>query len=139
MLNAWLWNKIWQNTLWFQEPSPGSGLNYARYFFPRYFNFYCKLSIKSKGKPLVNGYGKHWTSNTEFPPYFGYIWKLFLNWAFSNFWKTIWLGACFWLLIRSSTIANRRLNLVRACSKFDRRWSMVDDLIGDQKQALDIL
>ena len=44
-------------------------------------------------------------------------------------------GACFWSLIRSSTIANRRLNLVRACSKFDRRWSMVDDLIGDQKQA----
>ena len=43
--------------------------------------------------------------------------------------------ACFWSLIRSSTIANRRLNLVRACSKFDRRWSMVDDLIGDQKQA----
>ena len=46
------------------------------------------------------------------------------------------LWACFWSLIRSSTIANRRLNLVRACSKFDRRWSMVDDLIGDQKQAL---
>ena len=44
--------------------------------------------------------------------------------------------ACFWSPFRSSTIANRRLNLVRACSKFDRRWSMVDDLIGDQKQAL---
>ena len=45
------------------------------------------------------------------------------------------LWARFWSPFRSSTIANRRLNLVRACTKFDRRWSMVDDLIGDQKQA----
>ena len=56
---------------------------------------------------------------------------LFFSLAPKNFQR-----ACFWSLIRSSTIANRRLNLVRACSKFDRRWSMVDDLIGDQKQAL---
>ena len=49
---------------------------------------------------------------------------------------SIELRACFWSPFRSSTIANRRLNLVRACTEFDRRWSMVDDLIGDQKQAL---
>ena len=38
--------------------------------------------------------------------------------------------------IRSSTIDHRRSNLVQARTKFNRLLAMVDDLNGDQKQAL---
>ena len=51
-------------------------------------------------------------------------------------WINFAFRACFWSPIRSSTIDRRRSNLVQARTKFNRLLAMVDDLIGDQKQAL---
>ena len=57
------------------------------------------------------------------------------HWCSSDF-QTKTKRACFWSPIRSSTIDHRRSNSVQARTKFNRLLAMVDDLNGDQKQAL---